>query len=70
MPGKIQNFTDDKSTNIILEVKLEEVLTDLHPSDQLRALEKLAMKIRKANSIRINEEVNDRTRLYSKTKKG
>jgi len=32
------------------------VVEELHPSEQLRVLEKLSMKIRKANSIRIEVE--------------
>lgn len=33
-----------------------EVVSELHPSEQLRVLEKLAMKIRKENNIRIELE--------------
>jgi len=36
--------------------QLEQILSPLHPSDQLHELEKLSMKIRKANSIRIEVE--------------
>jgi hypothetical protein len=36
--------------------QLEQILSTLHPSDQLHELEKLSMKIRKANSIRIEVE--------------
>ena len=36
--------------------QLEQVLSGLHPSEQLHELEKLSMKIRKANSIRIEIE--------------
>ncbi len=36
--------------------KLELALCQLHPSEQLKEIEKLGMKIRKANSIRIESE--------------
>jgi len=36
--------------------QLEQILSSLHPSDQLHELEKLAMKIRKYNGLRIEQE--------------
>lgn len=39
-----------------IQEKLEAVLADLTPIQQLFELEKIAMKIRKANSIRIYEQ--------------
>ena len=45
---------------------IEELLKGIHPSDKLQVLEKLAMKIRKANSIRIGLEVDNAKRKYPK----
>ena len=39
--------------------QLEQVLSGLHPSDQLHELEKLSMKLRKINGLRIGEEVRN-----------
>jgi len=48
--------------------QIEAVLKPLPPSEQLRELEKLAMKIRKANSIRINNEAMFSTLKYQRVK--
>ena len=39
--------------------QLEQVLSGLHPSEQLHELEKLSMKLRKINGLRIGEEVRN-----------
>lgn len=44
--------------------QIEQILTGTNPSEQLKVLEKLAMKIRKANSIRINMEVYNTRSKY------
>lgn len=44
--------------------QIEQILTGITPSEQLKVLEKLAMKIRKANSIRINMEVYNTRSKY------
>lgn len=46
--------------------RLLEVLKDLHPSEQLKELEKLSMSIRKNNSVRINKEVEGTKIKYPK----
>ena len=44
--------------------QLEQILSPLHPSDQLHELEKLAMKIRKQNGLRIElERINAKFRF-------
>lgn len=51
-----------------IEHQLEIVLKNFHPSVQLRLLEKLSMKIRKENGLRINDEVKKTMLKYPKTK--
>lgn len=48
--------------------QIEQLLTSINPSEQLKILEKLAMKIRKANSIRINIEVYNKRSKYPRIK--
>lgn len=51
-----------------IKERLKEVMKDLDPSMQLRELEKLAMEIRKGNSIRIAGEVTKTRNKYPKLK--
>lgn len=46
------------NTAMTIQEQIEEVIKGLHPSLQLRELEKLGMKLRKQNSLRINKEVD------------
>jgi len=58
----MNNLTNDKTTNYEIDTrpeksvseKIAELLKGIHPSIQLRILEKESMRIRKANSVRIN----------------
>ena len=59
------NYTINTITKTIRE-QIEDILKDLPPSVKLRELEKLAMKIRKENSVRINKEVETTKRKYPK----
>lgn len=68
---KIQNLTDNKKTNYTINTMekqeaIEEILSGLSESEKLKVLEKLAMKIRKANSIKINKVVDDTRGKYPK----
>lgn len=65
----IQNFTDNKKTNYSIMTKreaIEDILSGMTESQKLQVLEKLAMKIRKANSVKITEEVAKTRRKYPK----
>lgn len=48
--------------------KLEAVLADLTPIQQLFELEKIAMKIRKLNGLTINDAVREFSNKYKKQK--
>ena len=50
------------------EQKIMEAIYHLPPSKQLRTLEKLSMKIRKENSIRINKDVEITKNKYPKVR--
>jgi hypothetical protein len=54
--------------NQTIKEQLEAVLEHLPPSKQLKELEKLSMEIRKKNSIRINQDVNNTRIKYPKIK--
>jgi hypothetical protein len=49
--------------------RIEQVLDGLPPSTKLRELEKLSMKLRKENSIRIEGEVNKTRNKYPRIKR-
>ena len=65
---KYKDLQDEITATQTIEHKLMEVLYPLTASKKLRALEKLSMKIRKENSIRINKDVEITRNKYPKVK--
>jgi len=70
----LHNLTNNKTTNYqintmpTVQEQLLEVLKELPASIQLHHLEKLAMKIRKENSVRINNDQMKAANKYPKMK--
>lgn len=65
--NKFNEMQEEITNTQTVEQRLMEVLYPLSPSKRLKALEKLSMKIRKENSIRINKDVEITKRKYPKT---
>jgi len=64
---KFESMQEEINNTQTIRQRLLEVLNGLPPSKQLKELEKIAMSIRKENSIRINKDVEITKRKYPKT---
>lgn len=64
---KFESMQEEITNTQTIEQRIMEALYLLSPSKQLKTLEKLSMKIRKENSIRINKDVEITKRKYPKT---
>ena len=53
---KFKSMQDTINKNMTVREQIEQILFHLEPSDQLHELEKLAMKIRKKNGLKIELE--------------